>query len=388
MRVFIVSVLVCILLIAAANLLWYENLKLVNKYPIVIPGIHEVKKKNKYVILAGPPKTASTSVQFNLYSLSESGLLGDDWAWMHPNLTCLREASPIYCPDAKVSIYNKDWFCKAWSCLSLCLFDFLLSNNGTDQCTRVKSCYSESLQTQQKEEHQLKLVFGTEYIATLLVSLLIERKDPSIFIQGFLDTLPSSAAKNEVTFVITYRSPRIDHLRSWWKASAHQRNQTLSFRSFLSGEFITSVLVPLYAAEELAARHGFNVIVIDMSGVQAKGWDLSSVVACQILDNVPCHLDNMTLLHGSNVSTPRLRNVRGNAMEELNNLTQNETLQISNALQKLDCNSVHAIFNHPRIQVLYPFDLNHTLYSCIQKQPFYSHGQLKTDIQSIVSEDS
>jgi hypothetical protein len=210
-------------------------------------------------------------------------------------------------------------------------------------------------------------VFGTENIATLLVALLIKRKDPSIFIQGFLDTLPSSAAKNEVTFVITYRSPRIDHLRSWWKASANQRKQTLSFRSFLSGEFITSVLDPLYAAQELATRHGFNVIIIDMSGVQAKGWDVSSLVACQILDNVPCHLNNMTLLHYSNLSTPSLKNVRGNAMEELDNLTLNETLHISNALRKLDCNSVHAVFHHPRIQVLYPYDLNHTLYSCIQK---------------------
>jgi hypothetical protein len=385
------SVLVCLLLIAAAYLN-YVNLKLVNKYPIVIPGIPELKtkkKKNKYVILAGPHKTASTSIQYNLYIWSKSGLLGDDWAWMHPNVTCLREASPIYCPDVKAVFYNKDWFFKAWSCLSICLREsYYRKNNGTDQCTRVKSCYSESLQTQQKEEHQLKLVFGTEYIATLLVSFLIERNDPSIFIQGFLDTLPSSAAKNEVTFVITYRSPRMDHLRSWWKEAAHQRNQTLSFRSFLSGEFYTSLLDPLYAAEELAARHGFNVIVIDMSGVQAKGWDVSSVVACQILDNVPCHLDNMTLLHGSNVSTPSLRNVRKNTMEELNNLTLDETLQISNALQKLDCNSVHAIFHHPRIQVLYPYDLNHTLYSCIQKQPFYSHERLKTDIQSIVSEGS
>jgi hypothetical protein len=27
----------------------------------------------------------------------------------------------------------------------------------------------------------------------------------------------------------------------------------------------------LYAAKEIATRHGFNVIVIDMSGVQAQG---------------------------------------------------------------------------------------------------------------------
>jgi hypothetical protein len=77
----------------------------------------------------------------------------------------------------------------------------------------------------------------------------------------------------------------------------------------------------------------------------------------------------MTLLHGSNVSAPSVRNVRKNTIEELNNLTLDETLKIANALQKLDCNSVHAIFNHPRVQFLYPYHLNHTLYYCIQKQP-------------------
>jgi hypothetical protein len=109
--------------------------------------------------------------------------------------------------------------------------------------------------------------------------------DPSIFIQGFLDMLPSSAAKNVVTFVITYRSPRIDHLCSWWKASANQQKKNAIFWSFLSGEFITSVLDPLYTVQELATHHGFNVIIIDMSGVQAKGWNVSSVVACQILES-------------------------------------------------------------------------------------------------------
>jgi hypothetical protein len=375
-----------ILLLLAVSILFSELLfKHVhvksNTSVINIPEQPEEKKKHKYVILAGPHKTASTSVQRNLYSWSESGLLGDDWAWMHPNLTCLREISPIYCPKVQNMLHHKDWSCKAWACLSRCLYDLLPSN----KCAYVKSCYKEGLLSQQKTNHHTRFVLGAESIATHLVNLTIQGKETSMFIQGFIDTLPSSATKDAITFVITYRSPRIDHLRSWWKESAYQRKQTLSFRSFLSGEFITSVLDPLYAAQELATRHGFNVIIIDMSGIQAKGWDISSVVACQILGNVPCHLDNMTLLHGSNVSAPSVSNVRKNTMEELNNLTLGEISKIAYALQKLDCNSVHAIFNHPRIQILYPYHLNHTLYYCFQKLPLYSHEQFKIDIQSIVA---
>jgi hypothetical protein len=375
----LILLLLAVSILFSALLLKHVHVKS-NTSVINIPEQPEEKKKHKYVILAGPHKTASTSVQFNLYSWSESDLLGDDWAWMHPNLTCLREISPMYCPKVQNVYHHKDWFYKAWACLSMCLYDSLPSN----KCAHVKSCYKEGLLSQQETNHHTRFVLGTEWIGTHLVDLIMRGKETSMLIQGFIDTLPSSATKDEITFVITYRSPRIDHLRSLWMEVAGHKNET--FRAFLlRGDITSPVLDPLSAAEELAAQHGFNVIVIDMSGIQAKGWDISSVVACQILGNVPCHLDNMTLLHGSNVSAPSLRNVRKNTMEELNNLTQDETLKIANALQKLDCNSVHAIFNHPRVQILYPYHLNHTLYYCIQKQPLYSHEQLKIDIQSIVA---
>ncbi len=101
------------------------------------------------------------------------------------------------------------------------------------------------------------------------------------------------------------------------------KNRT-SFRSSLLLGNIVKIVDPLYAAKELATRHGFNVIVIDMSGVQAQGLDISSVVACQILQNVPCHANNMTLLLGGNESTAHVKNVKSHLMEELNDLTINE----------------------------------------------------------------
>jgi len=125
-----------------------------------------------------------------------------------------------------------------------------------------------------------------------------------------------------------------------------------------------------------------------MSGVQAKGWDTSTVVACQILDDVPCHVKNSTLMLYGNVSTPMIANVRGKNMEELNDLSQDEILQVANALRKLDCNSIHAIFHHPKIQVLHPYALKQTLHSCIENQTLYTHEQLIKDLQSIVSPDS
>ena len=316
------------MLIATAHLI-YLNVKVLHESPIVISGIPE--EKNKYVILAGPPKTASTSIMSNLYAWSELASLGD-WAWIHPNITCLRDISSMYCPGAYVSLYHKAWFCKSWYCLSECLFDSSYSHQVEDQCTQVKSCNTESVQKQQEQTtHPLKLVFGTENIATLLVALRINGIDPSNFIQGFVDTLPSSATKDEITFVITYRSPRIHHLRSWWKTMAyHHKNQTL--RSFLSRDWNTSAMDPLYAATELATHQGFNIVVMDMSGIQAHGWDISSVVACQILGDIPCHGNHSTLILHGNVSTPMVGNVRGNKMNEMNDLTQDESLQITNAL--------------------------------------------------------
>jgi len=265
----------------------------------------------------------------------------------------------------------------------------LESKNGTEPCTHVKSCYEESLQRQQQNNHPTKLIFGYEGIANNLVMLSVKGRNTSFYIQGFLDTLPSSATKDEITFVVTYRSPKIDHLRSHWKQRTFNMKNRTSFRSsLLLGNINVAIVDPLYAAKELATRHGFNVIVIDMSGVKAKGLDISSVVACQILQNVPCHANNMTLLLGGNESAAHVKNVKSHLMEELNDLTINETLQIADALQKLDCNSVHDVFYHPKIQLLYPYDINHTLHSCRKNQPFYSHEQLQKDLQSIVSQHS
>jgi len=381
-----ISVSVCILLIATSNLLYLKFNFLKKKSAIILP---KERKEQKYIILAGPGKTASTSIQFNMYSWSELGWLGHDWAWMNPNLTCLREQSRIYCPAHRWVLVDNPWYWKAWGCLSKCLFDSLESKNGTEPCTHVKSCYAESLQRQQQNNQQTKLIFGSEWIAQHLVDLSVQGRDASFYIQGFLDTLPSSATKDEITFVVTYRSPKIDHLRSLWKQLNFKMKNRTSFRSsLLLGSINVTIVDPLYAAKEIATRHGFNVIVIDMSGVQAKGLDISSVVACQILQNVPCHANNMTLLLGGNESTAHVKNVKSHLMEELNDLTINETLQIADALQKMDCNSVHDVFYHPKIQLLYPYDINHTLHSCRKNQPFYSHEQLQKDLQSIVSQHS
>jgi hypothetical protein len=109
----------------------------------------------------------------------------------------------------------------------------LESKNGTEPCTHVKSCYAESLQRQQQNNHPTKLIFGYEGIADNLVYLSVKGRDTSIFIQGFLDTLPSSATKDEITFVVTYRSPKIDHLRSVWKECTFKMKNRTSFWSSL-----------------------------------------------------------------------------------------------------------------------------------------------------------
>jgi len=85
----------------------------------------------------------------------------------------------------------------------------------------------------------------------------------------------------------------------------------------------------------------------------------------------------MTIMLGNNVSTPILKSFRGNVMEEFNNVMLDEILQITNAIQNLDCNWVYAILYCPRIQNLYPFDLNNTLYSYAQKQPLYRLNSLR-----------
>jgi len=76
--------------------------------------VNQTPAQYRAVILAGPHKTGSSSIQSNLYSWSKAGSLGHNWTWVTPNMTCVHEHS--------AACQNPRWLSlptqipKAWNC--------------------------------------------------------------------------------------------------------------------------------------------------------------------------------------------------------------------------------------------------------------------------------
>jgi hypothetical protein len=139
----------------------------------------------------------------------------------------------------------------------------------------------------------------------------------------------------------------------------------------------------LRAATVIAQEFGFKVVVLDTSGIQLMGYDISNVVACEIL-GAPCNRQSKTLELGGNLSMPIKLNVREDE-KKLNDLTVNEKMAIELIMQKLDCNSARLIFEHPRILVIYPYLLNQTRHACSANHTYYTHEEAAQDIKSAVT---
>lgn len=330
----------------------------------------------RIVILAGPGKTSSSSVQFNLQKWSEEGLLGKAWKWITPNRTC-------------VCLYDKhcrpEKF-KAWYSLGTCFEEVV--RNRTANCTKLQSCYQDELNHALVEKKGVSVVFGTERIVNSILMLKVLGSDPQSaakYFQSYMDLLPPMIKLDEVLLVVTYRAPKIDHLVSQWKQIRDMQDATLPLRAYLhSDHFFFYALDPLYVTKIIADDYGLDVILLDSSGISLKGYDISNVIACQIL-GVPCHLNNMTLRNEKKAVLPAIINARKDD-PFLNDLTDKEKSKIESILRKLDCNSIHSMFAHPRIQLLQPHQLIETRNLCGKEvnRTFYSHKQAKQDIRFAV----
>jgi hypothetical protein len=255
------------------------------------------------------------------------------------------------------------------------------------------TCYSSALE--ETVVAKKNVVFGFERFASDVVRLKEkgEEHEQLHYIQKIVDILPSTfLTKDDITVVITYRAPRIDQLTSSWKHSRDiekvYHGTALTFRSFLSSrQFFGALAVyswdPLRAATVIAQDFGLKVVVLDTSGIQLMGHDISNIIACEIL-GAPCNPKSMSGELGGHLSTPIKLNVREDN-KNLNDLTKDEKMAIELIMQKLDCNSARLIFEHPRIQVIYPYLLNQTRHSCSANHSYYTHEEALQDIRSAVT---
>ena len=94
-----------------------------------------------------------------------------------------------------------------------------------------------------------------------------------------------------------------------------------------------------------------TVELIDMAGVMEKGYDLSNVIACDVL-GVPCY-SNKTLL--GTVEQPVVKNVK-KGMGNMGSTTEKQLQRIETLIRRRDCSFQH-LRDHPKLKILYAYEI-------------------------------
>ena len=228
----------------------------------------------KIVILAGPHKAASTTLQDDAIRFSKI----DTVPWKWPGENYAKSFAP---------------FVHAWT-------EQQLGTSTNHHITKNKHIHND-LQAKIAHEYNngYNIVLGAEAIDRITIPTLGHS-----LMDDFLSTFPAAIRKyNLISTMVVYRSPRIDHIKSLWMQlktiSKSKVPENATLYQFLCNndyfmnrfEAIDSLLLAQTLLEE-----GFHVDLVDMMGVlKNKEMDFFSVLGCDVM-GMPCQQDDETNL--------------------------------------------------------------------------------------------
>ena len=184
---------------------------------------------------------------------------------------------------------------------------------------------------------------------------------------------------NEVSVVVGYTSPRINHLISLWKEVGKPQN--LSFSDFVldsNSVMHLHTIDPLHLAE-VFLNHGTNVILVDVAGYQSAGVKPYQVMACDIMKETcdekhyPHFIDEHRMVHPDimNVIDPgeTMPMERSNEVDPrlATGLNENQIDAIEKELQKYDC-QFSQIISHRNITILYDSAFSANMNRCLNHE--------------------
>jgi len=336
---------------------------------------HELIKvpveERRIVFMAGPHKTGSTSIQVNLATWSLNELLGN-WRWGINNTDCVFENISKLRQGrdpAKRKIELR--FAKGYSPLMNLLAETGNSypRNEKDQSALIQ-CYKNQLNALWQDGYNL--VLGSE-----AADFGLRKKvDAQKFVHGILSIMPIVRKKDfsiteRITFVVTYRYPRVDHYISYW----HMAGNPPALREWtLETPYELHPLNPLGLAK-FYLDFGFHVVILDSSGLYQERVDLSNAVACDIL-KVPCV--NSQIMY--NPHPPEIRNHGDD--NDMNDLTNEELTLIDETLRDNDCNYRDLLF-HPNVTIKYGHKLIQTIVNCSSNHRVKPWSEIVAEIKYI-----
>ena len=325
--------------------------------------------KQKVVLFAGPHKTASTSIQHNLFkwlsNKTHPSGLANTWAWPSPLKRFREKGCNVLDTAQNNQNFHIYWWVNAMRSNNkklrhgeTCMF----SANGTQLYTREKylEFYQEEFYHQWRNGYSL--VIASEAMDD--VGNANNQNKGNMVLESFIQQLPWNAgypkvagSDDDITAVVVYRSPRSDHLQSIWHQCCMEDEifdhflATVTTRAWFPFHYIDS----LNLAKRFLDR-GLKVVLIDMAGVVKEGYDISNIVACDIL-GADC--TTQKYFYGDSAEKPIIANTKN----KTHSVTPEQMKQIDAVIENYDCNFL-SMAKHPNLTVLYPYALDKMFAKC------------------------
>jgi hypothetical protein len=333
--------------------------------------------RQRVILLAGPHKTASSSIQQNMLMWLNDKEdyfgtgLAKNWAWPSPistfrkhgcnlseskifypwihalsSLTERRENTPcadVYSREEMIGLYKKEfeeWWRKGYS--------LVIASEAMDLVPRVK------------------------YSGALLQNII--HQQPWYTSNG--NRRSTFLGKDDdITVVVNYRSPRSSHLISSW----HQCCMTsMSFHDYLLSLKESRLVLDSLRLAKICLDQGLRVVLVDMAGVTKNDVDISNVIACDVL-GAECTKQKHFLNSKQERSLPGaeytkhanfldskdktiVANVKTHSNTNLN-VTDDQVKQIDAVIRRYDCNFVSLIENE-KFQILYAYAIQEVFDQC------------------------
>ena len=356
----------------------------------------EAKKQQRIVLIAGPHKTGSTSIQNNMYRWTTKPTIHDntnttstvkqqqqqqrqttllpEWSWPEPQ-EIFQQCNHY---EDKDSMHGKIFY-PFGEALHNCRI--LRSRPITEvyTCAELLQIYRHEFQ--RKWDQGYNLVIGTEafdLVGSLPKLAVNKNQIDTIHMDDVIQHLPHQITKKDITIVVKYRSPRTKHLISWYHECCMDE---MTFMAFLQNELKffpdrgSRIIDSLHLVRKLA-EEGYHVVLIDLSGVMALGYDVSNVIACDVL-NANCTKNKQII---GEVEPPKISNVKSGG-ENFGRFDKKDMNEIEKIIRRRDC-FFHGLEQHELVTVLYPKDYTTIMEAC--KRNGISRGQMNRKIRKVI----
>jgi len=339
-----------------ANIKTYNRLRYSNQHRLLSKSN---KADQRIVVIAGPHKTASTSILNNLYSwTSAHSQVLPNWVW------------PL--PRAALEFCKCMWPQNAVKCIAEAFYPFVNALTGNKMrmfneydSSEVVNLYQDAMKDMWRGGYSL--IIATEAMDHLV------RSYNTLSLNKFLNTLPLeenysddnvvrlSADRKDVTIVVNFRAPRVEHLVSIWHQCCMERESFIEFLTTMPKYVNKMHSLDSLLLSETFLKSGLNVVLIDMSGIARDGYDISNVVACDILKANCTETEELVTMEDDNV-VASIMNVKSHKGDE-GGVTEDQMNRIDNAIQEYDCSYRH-VLEYENLTVLYNYKLGHIMANC------------------------